>query len=91
MRHEPSTEDIPKIQESFVQLDDPLQKRYAGTGLGVPLAIAMTKLHGGSLRYESEPGVGTTAILTFPAQRVLDDIDDVSYGNRVLLPDGGAS
>jgi signal transduction histidine kinase len=86
-----ATEDIPKIQESFVQLDDPLQKRYAGTGLGVPLAIAMTKLHGGSLRYESEPGVGTTAILTFPAQRVLDDIDDVSYGNRVLLPDGGAS
>jgi signal transduction histidine kinase len=85
-----AAEDIPKIQESFVQLDDPLQKRYAGTGLGVPLAIAMTKLHGGSLHYESQLGVGTTAILKFPARRVLDDTD-VSHSIRVLLPDGGTS
>ena len=65
-------EDIPKIQESFVQLDDPVNKRYDGTGLGVPLAIAMTKLHGGTLNYESQPGKGTTVTLTFPAERVLD-------------------
>jgi len=65
-------EDIPKIQESFVQLDDPVNKRYDGTGLGVPLAIAMTKLHGGTLNYESQPGKGTTVTLTFPAERMLD-------------------
>jgi signal transduction histidine kinase len=85
-----AAEDIPKIQESFVQLDDPLQKRYAGTGLGVPLAIAMTKLHSGSLHYESQLGVGTTAILKLPARRVLEDTD-VSHGIRVLLPGGGNS
>jgi two-component system cell cycle sensor histidine kinase PleC len=71
-------------------LDDPLQKRYAGTGLGVPLAIAMTKLHSGSLHYESQLGVGTTAILKLPARRVLEDTD-VSHGIRVLLPGGGNS
>jgi signal transduction histidine kinase len=85
-----AVEDIPKIQESFVQLDDPLQKRYAGTGLGVPLAIAMAKLHGGSLHYESQLGAGTTAILTLPAQRVLDDTD-VPHDVRALLPSGGTS
>jgi signal transduction histidine kinase len=85
-----AAEDIPKIQESFVQLDDPLQKRYAGTGLGVPLAIAMAKLHGGSLHYESILGAGTTAILTLPAQRVLDDTD-VPHDVRALLPSGGTS
>jgi len=65
-------DDIRKIQEPFVQLDAPVSKRYDGTGLGVPLAVAMTKLHGGSLNFESKPGVGTTATVTLPARRVLE-------------------
>jgi signal transduction histidine kinase len=64
-------EQIPKIQQPFVQLDDVLTKRYEGTGLGVPLALAMTKLHGGSLEFESRPGVGTTVTLTLPPERVI--------------------
>jgi signal transduction histidine kinase len=64
-------EDIPKIQQPFVQLDDVATKRYEGTGLGVPLALAMAKLHGGSLVFESQPGAGTTVTLTLPAERVL--------------------
>jgi|SRR5665213_290798 len=79
-------EDIPKIQESFVQLDDPTNKRYDGTGLGVPLAIAMTKLHGGSITYESQLGVGTTVTLRFPAERVLEDSDSGS----AYAAEGGA-
>jgi len=67
-----SVADLPKIQESFVQLDDPVNKRYDGTGLGVPIALAMTKLHGGSLSYESELGAGTTVTLKIPTERVLD-------------------
>ncbi len=64
-------EDLPSIQQPFVQLDDVVTKRYEGTGLGVPLALAMAKLHGGSLSFESQPGVGTTVTLTLPAERLL--------------------
>jgi signal transduction histidine kinase len=40
--------------------------RQEGTGLGVALARRAIELHGGSLRYESEPGKGTTARATLP-------------------------
>jgi signal transduction histidine kinase len=63
-------EDISRIQQPFVQLDDVTTKRYEGTGLGVPLALAMAKLHGGSLVFESRPGIGTTVTLILPAERV---------------------
>jgi signal transduction histidine kinase len=73
-------EDIPRIKESFVQLDDPTSKRYDGTGLGVPLAIALAKLHGGSIVYESQIGVGTTATLRLPATRVIEEPDAAPSG-----------
>jgi signal transduction histidine kinase len=37
-----------------------------GTGLGVMLAESVARQHGGSLRFESAPGVGTRAILALP-------------------------
>ncbi|HEY6002636.1 MAG TPA: HAMP domain-containing sensor histidine kinase [Anaeromyxobacter sp.] len=40
--------------------------REEGTGLGVALARRVIALHGGSLRYESEPGKGTTVRATLP-------------------------
>jgi len=65
-----SPEDIPRIMQPFLQLDDRLNRQYEGTGLGVPLALAMAKLHGGSLAYDSQPGHGTKATLTLPAERL---------------------
>ncbi|MBU0800369.1 MAG: PAS domain S-box protein, partial [Alphaproteobacteria bacterium] len=41
-----------------------------GTGLGLPLAKAMTELHGGVLRLESDVNQGTTVFVELPAQRV---------------------
>jgi two-component system, NtrC family, sensor histidine kinase HydH len=42
--------------------------REDGTGLGVVLARSVIALHGGSLRYESEPGKGTTVRATLPSR-----------------------
>lgn len=42
-----------------------------GAGLGLPLALALLKLHGATLRLISEPGKGTSAIVTLPPQRLL--------------------
>jgi signal transduction histidine kinase len=35
-----------------------------GTGLGLSICSSIIKEHNGSLRFESTPGVGTTATLT---------------------------
>ncbi len=43
--------------------------RAEGTGLGVVLARSVIALHGGSLRYDSEPGKGTTVRATLPSGR----------------------
>ena len=40
--------------------------RESGTGLGVVLARSVFQRHGGALRYESAPGLGTTAVATLP-------------------------
>ncbi len=42
--------------------------RAEGTGLGVVLARSVIALHGGTLRYESEPGKGTTVRATLPSR-----------------------
>jgi len=52
--------------------DDRLVMREGrGAGLGVPIAKSLAEAHGGSLRFESRPGEGTRAILTFPQPPVL--------------------
>jgi signal transduction histidine kinase/uncharacterized membrane protein YhdT len=40
------------------------------TGLGLPLAAAFAELHGGRVELDSMPGIGTTARLILPAERV---------------------
>ena len=63
-------EDIDRVMQPFVQLENHLQRRYEGTGLGLSLVKAMVELHGGSFRLLSEAGFGTTAVVTLPPERV---------------------
>jgi signal transduction histidine kinase len=49
----------------FGQVDNRLERRYEGTGLGLPLAQSLVELHGGTLELDSEPGKGTTARVRF--------------------------
>jgi PAS domain S-box-containing protein len=55
--------------EPFKQLDGSLARRFEGAGLGLPLAHALTKLHGGRLSINSTLGVGTTVTIAFPPER----------------------
>ncbi len=71
-------DDIPKALARFEQVDAKLDRRYEGTGLGLPLSKALVELHGGSLELESEVGVGTTITIRFPAGRVEPSSRDVA-------------
>ena len=41
--------------------------KSTGTGLGLPIALQIVEKHGGRITAESEPGAGTTFILSLPA------------------------
>ena len=64
-------DDIPKALAPFRQIDGALDRKYEGTGLGLPLAKSLAEMHGGSLDLQSEVGVGTTVTVRFPAKRVV--------------------
>jgi len=67
-----AADDLVRIMEPFAQADTSLNRRHQGTGLGLPLTKALAELHGGALELESAPGVGTTATLLFPRERIRD-------------------
>ena len=57
--------------EPFGQADGALNRRYEGSGLGLPLTKALIELHDGRFDIDSDEGVGTTETLTFPKERCL--------------------
>ena len=65
-------EDIPLALAPFQQLESAWDRKYQGTGLGLPLPNALIALHGGSLLIESELGIGTTVTAHFPAERTVE-------------------
>ncbi len=64
-------EDIPKALSQFGQIDGDLNRKYDGTGLGLPLTKSLVELHGGSLDLQSQVGVGTVVTVRFPAARIV--------------------
>ncbi|MFO0389933.1 MAG: ATP-binding protein [Alphaproteobacteria bacterium] len=61
-----SKEDVDKAFQSFGQVDSGLNRKYEGTGLGLPLTKRLVDLHYGRILLESELGQGTLVTLTFP-------------------------
>ncbi|HTV88416.1 MAG TPA: ATP-binding protein [Stellaceae bacterium] len=53
----------------FGQVASAWARKHDGTGLGLPLAIGLTELHGGSLTIVSTKGIGTTVTVAFPRER----------------------
>ncbi len=62
-------EEIQEALEPFRQVRN-RQHSGEGTGLGLPLAAELAKLHGGSLTIESTPDRGTAVTVNIPAWRV---------------------
>ena len=58
--------------ESLNRLTDPFfttKRESGGTGLGLSISSGIVQEHGGSLRFDSPPGQGTTATLTLPLSK----------------------
>jgi PAS domain S-box-containing protein len=61
-----SEETAALVLQPFQQGDASLARRFEGAGLGLPIAHALTKLHGGNLVIASVEGKGTTVTVELP-------------------------
>ncbi len=58
--------DLELIFEEFVQIENPLQNQFKGTGLGLPLCRQLAQLLGGSIAVTSALEVGSTFTVSLP-------------------------
>lgn len=59
-------EEIEKVFEKFYRSKNPLAATVKGSGLGLPIAREVARLHGGDILVESELGKGSTFTLILP-------------------------
>ena len=62
-------QDIPTAKARFGRIHKSALISHPGTGLGLSLAIELTRLHGGSLDIRSAIGSGTAVTVDLPAER----------------------
>ncbi len=65
-------EDVPIALEAFRQIDRAMNRRYEGTGLGLPMVQQLVQLHGGSISIETSVGMGTTVRVFLPKERRIE-------------------
>ena len=62
---------INQVLIAFEQAEGTHTLDEEGTGLGLPIVKQLVELHGGTFSLKSDIGVGTTATILLPAERVL--------------------
>ena len=60
-------EELPRLFERFHRVEGAKGRTHEGTGIGLALVQELVKIHGGTVRVESEVGRGSTFTVTIPA------------------------
>ncbi|MDA7817371.1 ATP-binding protein [Sulfurimonas sp.] len=71
------TQKLKIIFDSFSQADSSVSRKYGGTGLGLNISKALSKLMGGDLSAVSNYGEGSTFKFTIKAIETKNDTEDV--------------
>lgn len=82
-------DDQERIFLEFAQIENPVQRKVRGTGLGLPLSRKLANLLGGTLSVQSVLGEGSTFTLTLPlAVEVRDAQPELVPGSKTSASDG---
>jgi signal transduction histidine kinase/ActR/RegA family two-component response regulator len=84
-----ATKDLSTIFEEFTQIENELQRKSKGTGLGLPLSRKLAELLGGEVSVKSEVGKGSTFSVVVPRQ--FTGQQTISAGRVHVLPASGKS
>jgi len=73
-----AAEDLEKVLQPFEQIENSLTRQNSGSGLGLPITLALVEMHGGTLRVQSVVGKGTEVCVILPrtAERAEDSPAD---------------
>lgn len=64
------TSSLKHLTEAFYRVDKSRSRAKGGSGLGLALCNNIVKLHGGELRFQSQPGQGTDVVAEFRGGRL---------------------
>src|SRR5712671_210229 len=59
-------DDLTRVGKPFFQVQDRCGRKHDGAGLGLSIVKGLVDLHGGELKAESGPGVGTRIVVRLP-------------------------
>src|SRR5690606_260938 len=71
-----------RLFSRFEQADGAITRRFGGTGLGLAICRELAGMMDGDLDCESEPGGGSTFILTVPLREVAAPVEQVELAER---------
>ena len=75
---------VNRIFDRFYQVDSGPTREHEGTGIGLSLVKELTEAHHGTISVESEPGVGTTFVVTLSLARHV-------FAPAEILEEGGST
>jgi PAS domain S-box-containing protein len=78
-----AAEELPRLFERFHRIEGARGRTHEGSGIGLALVQELVKTHGGTVRVESEPGQGSTFIVSIPCG--LAHLPTAQLGNRRTL------
>lgn len=88
-----NTDELPFIFNRFYQTDGNLTMLNQGSGIGLSIAKEFVRMHGGTLRVDSIPGLGSTFSFDVPLSMVTDmirvekaEVDTFRAGENTVTP-----
>jgi len=77
------SKELSRLFDRFHRIESTRSRTHEGSGIGLALVQELVKLHGGAVRVESQPGEGSTFIVSLPLGTAHLPADRIG-GNRTL-------